>query len=92
VYRGKGILHIADDSRRIFHLVGDRCVVTVGPPWSPEEVPKTELVLIGWRLDEEALRGRLAACLKGGPTVERSRIQLSAEAAGPRSGDKDLRA
>ena len=64
VVRGKGILNVAeDDHRRIFHMVGDRCVVTVGEPWSADEERKTELVFIGRRLDEAHLAERLSKCL-----------------------------
>jgi G3E family GTPase len=64
VFRGKGILNIADDDcRRIFHLVGDRCVVTLGKQWLPTEQRKTELVFIGRRLDKAQMAERLAECL-----------------------------
>ena len=63
VVRGKGILNVMDDERRrIFHLVGDRCVVTAGAPWSATDERKTELVFIGRGLDESALAERLAKC------------------------------
>lgn len=65
VIRGKGILNVAgDDCRRIFHLVGDRCVVSVGAPWQPTENRKTELVLIGRHLDRPNLEGRFSECLE----------------------------
>ena len=60
VYRGKGVLNIADDDhRRIFQLVGERCVVTRGGPWMPGEIRKTQLVLIGRRLGNTGLPARL---------------------------------
>jgi G3E family GTPase len=60
VYRGKGILNIAgDDFRRIFQLVGERCVVTRDRPWMPDEIRKTQLVLIGRRLGDTDLLTRL---------------------------------
>lgn len=60
VYRGKGILNIAgDDFRRIFQLVGARCVVTRDRPWMPDEIRKTQLVLIGRRLGDTDLLTRL---------------------------------
>jgi len=64
VFRGKGILNVADDDRRrIFHLVGDRCVVTVGEPWTASETRKTELVFIGRSLSKTDLSERLSECL-----------------------------
>ena len=60
VFRGKGILNIADDAnRRIFQLVGGRCVVTAGRPWLPDENRTTQLVLIGRRLRHTDLLARL---------------------------------
>ena len=51
VFRGKGILNVADDDHRhIFHLVGNRCVITKGKPWPPDDKPNTQLVLIGRQL------------------------------------------
>ena len=51
VYRGKGILNVADDDHRyIFHLVGNRCVITKGKLWPPDDKPNTQLVLIGRQL------------------------------------------
>lgn len=64
VIRGKGFLHVADDDRRrIFHLVGDRCVVSVGAPWRAGEERKTELVFIGRHLDQANLDERISKCL-----------------------------
>lgn len=60
VYRGKGILNIAgDDHRRIFQLVGERCVITEGSPWLPDEKRRTQLVLIGRGLGKSGLPARL---------------------------------
>ena len=60
VYRGKGILNITDDDHRcVFHLVGDRCVVTKGDPWATDEIRKTQLVLIGRQLKNTDLLARL---------------------------------
>ncbi len=60
VYRGKGILNIAgDDFRRIFQLVGERCVITRDRQWMPDEIRKTQLVLIGRRLSDTDLLTRL---------------------------------
>ena len=60
VYRGKGILNIADDDHsRVFQLVGERCVVTKGRPWMPGEERTTQLVLIGRRLRTTDLLARL---------------------------------
>lgn len=64
VYRGKGILHVADDSHeRVFHLVGDRCVVTQGQPWSSSADRRTQLVFIGRHLEKSDLLNQLNECL-----------------------------
>ena len=64
VIRGKGILNVADnDNRLVFHLVGDRCMVTVGEPWAAMEERRTELVFIGRDLDKASLTQRLERCL-----------------------------
>jgi len=60
VFRGKGILNIADDNhRRVFQLVGERCVVSKDRPWMPDEKRTTQLVLIGRRLRSANLLERL---------------------------------
>ena len=60
VYRGKGILYIVDeDYRHIFQLVGQRCVVSKGRPWMPDEKRLTQLVLIGHQVRSTGLLDRL---------------------------------
>ena len=60
VYRGKGILSIADnDHSHVFQLVGGRSVVTKGRPWMLDEKRKTQLVLIGRELSSTDLLARL---------------------------------
>ena len=60
VYRGKGLLNIAGDNhRRVFQLVGERCVVSKGRPWTPGENRTTQLVLIGRQLRSTGLLDRL---------------------------------
>ena len=60
VYRGKGILNIADnDHSHVFQLVGGRSVVTKGRPWMLDEKRKTQLVLIGRQLSSTDLLARL---------------------------------
>ncbi len=66
VYRGKGILNIADDDhRRIFQLVGERCVVSQSRPWRRDEKRITQLVLIGRQLSKTDLLARLARISDG---------------------------
>ena len=46
VYRGKGILNIAEDNyRHIFQLVGERSVITRDRQWTHDEERKTHLIL-----------------------------------------------
>ena len=60
VFRGKGILNIADDNLRyVFQLVGERCVVSKDRPWMTDEVRKTQLLLIGRQLRNTCLLDRL---------------------------------
>lgn len=64
VFRAKGVFHAAGvPNRMIFHQVGSRCTVTIGPAWGPDEERRTELVFIGKGVDAPALRARLGACL-----------------------------
>jgi G3E family GTPase len=61
LFRGKGILWIAESDRQfIFHLVGKRFSLD-----QPNSTPpkSSRLVLIGRNLDGERLLGQLAACL-----------------------------
>jgi G3E family GTPase len=63
--RAKGFVHIAGESRRGFlERAGTRTSLGYGEPWG-DEVPRTELVLIGEDLDEAALLRRLWACRVG---------------------------
>jgi G3E family GTPase len=61
VFRGKGILWVAEsDARYIFHLVGKRFSLDESRWHGPR---KNTLVLIGRNLDRAQLRRRLEACL-----------------------------
>jgi G3E family GTPase len=63
-FRGKGIINVVgDDFRRIFHLVGNRCVVTQGKAWLEHEERKSQLVFIGRRIGETSLHSQLSECL-----------------------------
>ncbi|MGZ4163037.1 MAG: CobW family GTP-binding protein [Tumebacillaceae bacterium] len=63
IFRGKGILWIEGHAEQlIFHLVGDRSTATVGDPWGEGE-RQSKLVLIGKRLEQEALLAALAKCV-----------------------------
>ncbi len=64
--RAKGFIHIADEPRRgILSLASGRLELTFGTPWAPDETRRTELVLIGENLREDALRRRLWSCRAG---------------------------
>lgn len=64
IYRGKGILHLADrDHRFIFHQVGDRSMVTPDRLWRSDEPRSTELVFVGHDMDPTKLKEALQACL-----------------------------
>jgi G3E family GTPase len=61
VYRGKGLLWIAEsDKRYIFHLVAKRFSLDEGPS---DGFTQNKLVLIGRNLDRTRLRCQLEACL-----------------------------
>lgn len=60
--RYKGILHIADESRRlIFQGVHRIAGFDYGRPWATDEARHSRIVLIGRRLPAEALREAFAA-------------------------------
>jgi G3E family GTPase len=64
IIRGKGILNVEkSDCRHIFHLVGQRCEVTIGSPWEPHEERKSELVFIGRDFEKVDLANDIAACV-----------------------------
>ena len=67
VYRGKGLLWIAEnDKRYIFHLVAKRfCLDEDGR----QGQARNKLVLIGRNLDREMLRSQLETCLSPAPTA-----------------------
>ncbi len=66
VLRGKGVLDLAEyDQRCIFHQVGARVTVEAHGEWTPGEPRESRLVFIGTRLDADALRAQLRACLVG---------------------------
>src|ERR1700738_4808869 len=74
VYRGKGLLWIAESNKRyVFHLVAKRFSLDEG---GREGQTRNKLVLIGRNLDRAQLRSRLEACLTPAPTglVYRSRV------------------
>ena len=61
VYRGKGLLWIAENGKRyVFHLVAKRFSLDEGPGGN---VAANKLVLIGRNLDRPRLRQELEACL-----------------------------
>jgi G3E family GTPase len=61
VYRGKGLLWIAENGKRyVFHLVAKRFSLDEGPGGG---VAANKLVLIGRNLDRPRLRRELEACL-----------------------------
>jgi G3E family GTPase len=65
LYRVKGFVHIAGNSRRAFlELAGDRISIKFGDEWGSDE-PKSELVMIGDDLDEAQVRRQLWACRAG---------------------------
>lgn len=65
VFRAKGIIEIAgEERRRIFHLVGDRCVVEQGAEWAAGEERRTDLVFIGRGIDGAELSARLENCVE----------------------------
>lgn len=69
--RAKGFVHVAGESRRGFvEHAGLRTSLTFGEPWG-NDVPCTELVLIGEELDEAALRRQLWACRVSGAAPSR---------------------
>jgi G3E family GTPase len=60
--RAKGFVHVAGEPRRAFlECAGLRTSLRFAEPWG-EGLRKTELVLIGERLDADALRRQLWAC------------------------------
>jgi len=68
VFRGKGVLYLADyEQRCVFHQVGARVTVEAHGQWKPDEPKESRLVFIGTRLDEDAMRAQLRACLAAPP-------------------------
>ncbi len=68
VFRGKGILWVAEsDARYVFHLVGKRFSLDESTWDGPR---RNMLVLIGRNLDEARLRLQLEACLAHPPQCE----------------------
>ena len=64
--RAKGFVHLAGEARRGFvERAGVRTQLALGAPWADGEPRRTELVLIGDGLDEQALRRALWACRAG---------------------------
>ena len=64
VFRGKGILYVAElpEHAVIMHQVGDRHDFEPGPFWNGAR-PESKLVFIGRDLDREAIIAELEACL-----------------------------
>jgi G3E family GTPase len=61
--RVKGFVHLAGDERRAYlELAGTELALTPGPPWTPGEPRRSELVFIGDDLDDDLLARRLWAC------------------------------
>ncbi len=66
LYRVKGFVHIAGDSRQAFlELAGERVSLDYGEPWSTDGVRQSDLVFIGDGLDEATMRRQLWACRAG---------------------------
>jgi G3E family GTPase len=66
LFRVKGVLHFADESRRyVFHGVHMTLEGRPGRPWLPNQERVSEMVFIGRNLDEEALRSGFRSCLAG---------------------------
>lgn len=64
VYRSKGFISIAGNPRRaIFHGVNNRFTILWDRLWEKGETRKSQLVFIGKKLDEAAIRGQLEKCL-----------------------------
>jgi len=70
IYRGKGIIALADapTRRAVFHLVGRRVSLTIGEPWGTE-TPSTQLVLIGTpdSVHAPTLQQRFDGCRENAP-------------------------
>ena len=68
--RMKGILDLSGELRRyVFHGVHMTLDGRPGRPWRPGEPRVNQLVLIGRRLDEAALRAGFVACLAPAPAL-----------------------
>ncbi len=64
VFRGKGVLYLADyDLRCVFHQVGARVMVEAHGEWPDGEPKESRLVFIGRNLNAEAMREQLRSCL-----------------------------
>jgi G3E family GTPase len=61
--RAKGTVHLAAEQRRgVLERAGERTTLTLGAPWSSDEMPETRIVLIGEGIDEALLVPQLWAC------------------------------
>lgn len=80
IFRGKGILYLAETPKRraILHIVGVRITVTVGEPWG-DTIPGTQMVFIGvpGGLDADQLTAAFDACLTDAPGHEQVTGQQS---------------
>ena len=66
VYRVKAVLQVAGEPRRqVLQAVYDVYEVRPAAPWAPDETPGTKVVVIGHRLDEQAMQRDLEACCAG---------------------------
>jgi G3E family GTPase len=80
IFRGKGVLYLAETPQRraILQIVGARITVTVGEPWS-DATPGTQMVFIGTPggLDGDQLKAAFDACLTDAPGQEQVAGQQS---------------
>ncbi|GIW02045.1 GTP-binding protein [Roseiflexus sp.] len=80
IFRGKGVLYLAETPQRraILQIVGVRITVTVGEPWGDAN-PSTQMVFIGAPrgLDGASLTAAFDACLTDAPGQEQIAGQQS---------------
>ncbi|MFQ3634168.1 CobW family GTP-binding protein [Roseiflexus sp.] len=80
IFRGKGIIYLAETPKRraILQIVGVRITVLVGEPWD-DATPETQLVFIGTPggIDHDRLTAAFDACLTDAPEQEQVAGQQS---------------
>ncbi len=80
IFRGKGIIYLAETPKRraILQIVGVRITVLVGEPWD-DATPETQLVFIGTPggIDRDRLTAAFDACLTDAPGQEQVAGQQS---------------